>query len=241
MLLDFLKHFFKKQTDIFLSTVTDIELDFWGMCPSSKNTQFQAHKKYFSPLLEKDLLLLVYNLFIILSPSLSVSKASPWLLASYIGFVWWGFGSRASTGVAAVRSWYKLPLYLVVPNEAGSRMDHCWPRPRPAVIAVAPLGESCATGRKERSENMEQQQLCRQQGQCRRRGRRSCRSRGSPAGCGEELCPCSSWRATVEQRPMCSPWRSPAGAWRRLWALGMSVQEQVCCQDLWPHGGLTLE
>jgi len=44
-------------------------------------------------------------------------------LKNCIGFVWQDFGSRGGTGVASVRSCWKLPSCLIEPMPAGPKMD----------------------------------------------------------------------------------------------------------------------
>ncbi|KAJ7416059.1 hypothetical protein BTVI_36392 [Pitangus sulphuratus] len=77
-----------------------------------------------------------------------------------------------------------------------------------------------------------------------------------------QLCPCSPWRSTGEQLSTRSPWRTPCRSrwmpeggydlvgnpyWRTLtegpvvpWR-EKPMLEQICWQDLWPHGGPRLE
>jgi len=48
-----------------------------------------------------------------------------------IVFVWQGFGSRGATGVAFVRSCWKLPLCPIAPMLAGSKMDPLLAKAKP--------------------------------------------------------------------------------------------------------------
>ena len=54
------------------------------------------------------------------------------------GFVWQGFGSGEATGVASVRSCWKLPPCLTEPMPAGSKTD-------PLLAKVKPISASVIT------------------------------------------------------------------------------------------------
>ena len=92
-----------------------------------------------------------------------------------IGFVWQGFGSGRVTGVASVRSCWKLPLYLTEPIPAGSKTDPLTAKAEPisnsgsaSVITYLRRKKSCwdmETAAGVRSENMREEQPCRPPGQ----------------------------------------------------------------------------
>ena len=112
---------------------------------------------------------------------------------------------------------------------------------------------------------MQEKQLCRHQHRWRRGRRRSrCWSGDSPVACGEdhrESGCAPAWRSTVEQISTCS-WRRTPRQSRRMPGGGCDLVEscesgllagpvspnreeltleQVCWQNLWPHGGPTQE
>jgi len=56
----------------------------------------------------------------------------------YTGFAWQGFSSREAIGVATVRRCWKLPLCLIEPVPAGSKMDPPW-----EVLTLEKFMEDC--------------------------------------------------------------------------------------------------
>ena len=100
-------------------------------------------------------------------------------LKSCIGFAWQSFGSEEATGVASVRSCWKLPLCLMEPTPASSKTGPPLAKAEPisnggstSGIMYLRRGKICcvtATAAGERSENMWEQQLCRPPGRGRRR------------------------------------------------------------------------
>jgi len=75
------------------------------------------------------------------------------------GFAWQGFGSGGATGVASVRSFWKLPPCQIKPMSAGSKMDLPLAKAEPisdsgnaSVITYLRRGKTCCGTAVEREE-----------------------------------------------------------------------------------------